>query len=523
MRLKKLITILMTMIIIMSNIMVTNVSMAYTGDKFKIQTNAEYNDIISYDGANSRFIYAFYIDEQGKEQPVYCLDKSLPGVESTAEKSYTVTASGTLSDEQIWRVLHYSYPYVSIIDMGCDNKYQCYAATQAALNCVIYNWDVNKFSALTEEGEPIIEAIKRLVNYANNEEIEPYSSDIEINIINDWTLENINGKIYLSRTFKAENKYLKQDYTVSLRNNVPIGTLIVDLDNTEKRVFEPNEQFKVLIPREAVTKKGKINIEVKAEVETTPIYRGLPDGDYQPYAITGIETESGKGKLEVEYNTIGGLLTINKLDSYTNKKLKGAVFDVYDSKGNVICENLTTNVLGQVKVYNLMTDSYFVVETKAPEGYQKISGKMLVPVKINGTSTLNVMNTQIEVKEEETHNIVVEVVENNSVITNKTENEYYKYETNNNTENNIETNNKTTEVSTNNNIVNDIQNNNTTITNDNTTVQNNNTTTNKVQNNTTTINQIQNNSTTIEETTNVDNNQIQNNINIVKKLPKTGM
>lgn len=496
MKLKKIITMLITMIIMVSNIMVTNVSMATVeNNELKIQTNKEYSEALAYGNARLRFIYSFYINEQGKEQPVYCVDKSLPGVESSEDKSYNVKISEKIDNEKVWKILHYSYPYVSITDMGCDNKYQCYVATQSALYCVLYGWNLNEYNALNADGEIIVKAIKNLMNYANNAKIKPNSSKIDIEEISDWELELVNDKTYLSRTFIATSTYMKQNYYVGLRGYVPIGSLITGIDNKEKREFKPNEQFKVLIPANKVTGANKIQIDVSSELSTFPIYKGVPKGEHQPYAITGIEFEDGYGKKDVSYKNIGGTLTINKLDGDTNEKLEGAVFKVYDTNGRMIVESEATNKDGQIKVLNLFEGKYYVEEIKAPEGYQRIVGKMLIPVFKNSTSDLKVMNNKTEVKEEEIHNVVVEIVENKSETTNKIENDYYKYEKNDNEQTNMEKNNTNIEKENNNHIVNDVQNNNVT-----------NSTTN----------------TTIEDNVKL-NDKIQNNINTNKKLPKTGM
>ena len=173
MKFKKIITVLMTMIILLSNLMITNVSMAYTGEKVKVQTNTELNDYIIYDGAPARFIYVFYINEKGEEYPAFCVQGDVPGVEATEEKSYEVTASGTLKDEQIWRIIHKSYPYVSMSEMGCSDKYECYVATKAALDCILNNRDVNKYAATNIERVDNIRTINKLVYYANETSIEP--------------------------------------------------------------------------------------------------------------------------------------------------------------------------------------------------------------------------------------------------------------------------------------------------------------------------------------------------------------
>lgn len=553
MKFKKIITILMTMIIVLSNIVTVNTSLAtYENEKLKIQTTEEFHNMLAYGNAELRFIYAFYINDKGAEQPVYCLDKSKPGVESVTEKSYDVTIDELVTNEKVWRILHYSYPYVSITDMGCDNKKQCYVATMAALYCVLYDWDVNDYKALSNDGEIVLSSVKSLLNYANNTKIIPASSNIEIKEMTDWDLESVNGKVYLSRTFSANNPYMKQNYIAGLRGYVPIGTLITDTKNQERNEFEPGEQFKILIPREKVTEKNSIHIEVNSILSTYPIYEGIPDGHYQNYAITGLEYEHGKGTKDVTYQTIGGTVIITKVDGTTKVRLQGAEFNVYDSNKKLIAEKLKTNSSGQIKVYNLLPGYYYIEETEALEGYKKINGLMRITLNKNATSELNVNNIKIKEAEkvEGTHNITVEIVENNTETVKENVNEYYYYETNNNTENNIETN--TTVIDKeNNNTINNTQ------TNNNTTNIENNTTINKTEQNTTVENEtnkteqnatITNDTTKIEEnitntnketnnkeTTNVNNiiieetnktektNEIQNNINTGKKLPKTGM
>ena len=529
----KLITILMTMIILMTNLMIPNPSnAAYEDTEIKIQTNDEYSGIIAHQNASLRMIYTFYINEAGEELPVYCLDKSLPGVEQTEEKSYNVTLKETVTDEKVWKILHHSYPYVTVREMGCDNTRQAYVATMAALYCVLYDWDMEEYKALTDEGEIVLESTRALLNYAYSDEITPNSTNIEIKEMTQWKLEVVNDKIYLSRTFSAKNPFMKQNYTVGLRGYVPIGTIITDTNNVQKYQFEPDEQFKVLIPREKVTKDNSIDIEINSELSTYPIYNGVPKGHHQNYAITGMEYEDGKGKKNVPYSPVGGVIYINKIDGTTRQSISGATFSLYDEYGRPIFENVETDEYGTITVPNLLPGFYYLEEVEAPEGYDRVPGQMEIPIYGEASSTINVSNNKTQVEQgEETHNVIVEYVEKNTEIVNKVENEHYHFETNNNTETNTETNNTVIEKENNNTINNTVNNNTTTNTVNNNTTNNtennntttnseNNTTTNNVKNNNETTKEVQN-STTISETTN--NNKIQNNINTGKKLPKTGM
>lgn len=527
MRLKKIIIILMTMIIVLSNTMISNISMAAVkNNELEIKAGEEYSDNIAYKNARLRFVYTYYINEVGKEQPVFCIDKSKTGADRVEGKSYNVTLQEKITDIKIWRILTSSYPYVSISDMGCDNKYQCYSATQAALYCILYDWKVEQYNALNEDGEIIVTSINNLIKRANDSTLNPQTSEIRVIERTDWILEKIDGKIYASKVLSATNPNLINEYTIRLRGDIPAGTLVTGVNNQIKSEFSLDENFKILIPRDTLTKEGTLTIDVYSELPIYPIYKGIPEGDYQPYAITGIKNDDIKDSKSINYNTIGGTLIINKVDKETNAKLADAIFSVYDSSGNTICNKVNTNENGEIKIYNLEEGVYYVEEIEAPEGYEKIEQKHKVEVFNNSTSNVNIMNMKTKSMKEEIHNVVVDIVENNTETTIKTENDYYKKETNNNTETNIEINNTTIEKENNNQIANNVQNNNTTISNNNTLIKNNESNTIKTENNnilTEENSKKENNTTLVEKISKEENNKLQTNINNGKKLPKTGM
>ena len=504
MKTKKILILLITMIVITNNLIVINVSNA-TNEKqtLTIKKGTEYGSTIKEHNATLRFVRTYY-EGNGGIYPVYCLDKSKPGVAELPVTEYEIEVSEKITDLRLWRVIVNSYPYKNYLEMGCETPSQAFVATKAVIDCILYNKNIENFSAINLDGEVILRAMKTLYKIAYDESIVPPSSNIDIIPTDEWKFEKINSKVYISRTFTVENDNLDGRYTIGLRDHIPSGTLITDTNNNQKLNFYKTEKFKILIPSDKVTKKDTITISVKGDVTTYPIYNGIPiNKEYQNYLITGIRNELGQGEKTIEYEPIGGRLVIIKKDAQTDERLSNVKFNIYNSKKELLYKNLTTNKNGEIIISNLLTGNYYIEETKAPERYEIIEGLHDIRVIEGSTSKMIINNSKKIVHEEEKHNIIVEIVENNKENNTITENEYHKQETNNTVENNTEINNTYIDK------VNNKEENNTEINNTYTDKVN-----NKEENNTTISNEKDNNTTNSIITNNIINN---------KKLPKTGM
>src|SRR5699024_6523626 len=78
-----------------------------------------------------------------------------------------------------------------------------------------------------------------------------------------------------------------------------------------------------------------------------------------------------KQEFTMENEQYKGSVKLMKEDAATEKTLKGAEFKLMDSEGEVVEENLTTNIDGEIEVNDLFLGDYQLIETKAPEGYEK--------------------------------------------------------------------------------------------------------------------------------------------------------
>ncbi|KRM16051.1 outer membrane protein [Companilactobacillus nantensis DSM 16982] len=64
-----------------------------------------------------------------------------------------------------------------------------------------------------------------------------------------------------------------------------------------------------------------------------------------------------------------GSITLTKTDVTTGKVLAGAIYELKDSKGNVVDSAITTDADGQIRINDLPYGSYTLTEVKAPDGY----------------------------------------------------------------------------------------------------------------------------------------------------------
>lgn len=95
----------------------------------------------------------------------------------------------------------------------------------------------------------------------------------------------------------------------------------------------------------------------------TPIHFTILAGQTTPVTLEKFNVE-----ILAEPNI--GSVVLTKYDATLSKVLPGAIYNLLDSKGEIIESNLVTDEKGQITVPSLPAGEYSFVETKAPEGYE---------------------------------------------------------------------------------------------------------------------------------------------------------
>ncbi len=320
-----------------------------------------------------------------------------------------------MKDVGLWRVIIHGYPYQSIQQLGVANKEEAFTATKQAVYCYLYGNNPNDYGGIGEAGQRTLNALKSILNNANNSKETKISSTIQINkISNKWTQDKIDSK-YISKEYEVKAGANMKNYQISISKNNGKdikGIKITDMNNKEKNQFTTGEKFKVLVPIKNMTEAGSFKLTVKAEVETKPVLYGTaPNSDYQDYALTTATYEDGTGEKSDEYPKNETEIIIIKQDEKTKKRLENTEFEILDENKNVIYNDLKTDKEGKIVVKNMIPGKYYIRETKAAEGYERYEELIDIELSLHEQYTITINNNA-----EEEPKIDIEKKENNKEV-----------------------------------------------------------------------------------------------------------
>ena len=393
----KILLIVLLVIVANIGILVNTVQAVENGEKITIYSKGYFNRVIRNNGIVIKTAHAVY-QENGKEYPVYCLNRELHGVGEYIA-TYDVKDQGKIEDLGLWRVVINGYPYKSIEQLGVTNEEEAYIATKQSIYCYIYNTGTELYSAINEQGERVINAMNNILENAKNSNESFDNPNIEIEQSEKWNVDEIENK-YVSKEYKIKSNKNISKITLNLESQ-PKGTKITNLDEDGK--------YKILIPIENLKESGKYKIKIQTELETKPIFLGeAPSNDLQNYLLTAYSYEDMDKEFEQEYEKNNTKIIIEKTDNDTNEVLKGAKFEILDEKQKSI-RVAETNNEGQVILDGLMPGIYYIKEVQAPNGYSIDSELKKVEIKLNQEISLTIKNNKIIIKQEEPQKTIVEI------------------------------------------------------------------------------------------------------------------
>ena len=406
---KKIGKILFILLIVLLDIIIyINSSYAAEINSANIYGVGDCPSLISYKGIPVRVIYVEYM-LNGVSNPAYCLDKTMPGVETGA---YDVSINQQINDVGLWKVITNGYPYKTLNELGVKTKEEGFTATKQAIYCYIHGNNIKDYAALASAGEAgvrTVNALNKIVNDAKNSSQTKVSSALNINKnMSEWKQDDID-KTYMSKVFSvtADAPIGKYQINLTRENYVDIGGMkVTDLKNVEKNIFEPEEKFKVLIPISNMTSIGNFELNAKTEVNTKPVFYGVAPQGLQDHAITTAMYEDGSGKITENYPKNETKIIILKQNEETKEKLENVEFELLDENKNRVYSNLKTNNEGKIIIENIIPGKYFLKETKAIDGYTKYNELIEFDIEFNNQYTITVNNIQkenpvVDIKKEE--------------------------------------------------------------------------------------------------------------------------
>ena len=361
----------------------------------------------------------YYTDSNGVKRIAYCIDPDLKGIGWIKGEyvGYDVKLKELLSNEKLWRVYTNGYPYKTLEQLGVTSEQEAYIATKQAIYCYIYKTRLEQYSAVNDAGIRVINAMKTILDNAQNSTENFNNTNIEIFQSEKWNVDEI------------ENKYISKKYEIKANINIsktklilegqPKGTKITNLQNQEKSEFDSNESFKILIPIDSLENTGEFKVKIQTQMETKPVIFGrAPNEELQNYALTAFSYENIDTELLQQYEKNSTEIIIQKQDKETKEVLKNAKFEILDINKNVI-RVAETDERGQIILNKLIPGTYYIREVKAPEGYNldmelhqiDISLNEKIVLKVNNDKIVLINNTEEPERPEEVKEPIIEKVE----------------------------------------------------------------------------------------------------------------
>lgn len=387
----KLIFIVMVIAIINILLLLNTVQAVEKGGQITIYTKGYFDRIIKKDQTIIKTAHAVY-QENGKEYPVYCLNRELHGVGDYIAK-YDVENQGKLTDLGLWRIIVNGYPYKTPEQLGVANEQEAYIATKQAIYCYIYNTKLEQYTAINEAGTRAINAMSLILENARKSTEDFNNTNIEISQSEKWEVDKIENK-YISKEYKITSNINISKFILSLQNQ-PKGTKITDLENQERKEFKSKESFKILIPISSLEESGEFKVKIQTQMETKPIFFGkAPSGELQDYALTAFSYENVDTELIQKYEKNETEIIVEKQDVDTKETLKNAKFEILDNNQKVI-RVVETDDNGQIVLNRLMPGTYYIREIKAPDGYVLDMELHKININLNQKIKLKVYNNKI--------------------------------------------------------------------------------------------------------------------------------
>ena len=391
---RRIIAFLLAMLIAIPTISLSTVRAAEEGSditKITVVKGKDINDI-KYDGRNVLHSSAWWYDKEGNKNPAFCVDPNKAGPGEYFAGKYDLNVAGAETNEKVAAIINNSIPYKTYQELGVNSEEEAYAATKAAIWCVIGVSNYTNKDAWDCPSNPNVKNLfDKLVDLALNNP-EPVKAAVYGTIkVDEEPVEEENyfvQRFQVQETSNSGKKITK--YKVELTGDYPVGTIITGEDGIEKTHFKGDETFAIRIPNTSVPVGGSVeaNVKISANLYSNVILIGKPlnglDGKVQDMEIgmpnqpITINAKMVIGVPDIPGNPGDGKLKVIKLDATDNATpLAGVTFDCYNAQGHLI-DTGTTDESGIWEPNITESGTYTVVERSTNNRYQLTEPTTLV-------------------------------------------------------------------------------------------------------------------------------------------------
>ena len=391
---RKIIAFLLALIIALPTIFMPTAYAANDGSditKITVVKGKDINDML-YGGKKVLHSSAWWYDADGNKNPAFCVDPNKAGPGEYFAGKYDLNVAGAETNEKIAAIINNSIPYKTYQELGVNSEEEAYAATKAAIWCVIGVSQYTDRGKWNAPDKPQVTALfNKLVDLALNNP-EPVKAAVYGTIkVDEEPVEEENyfvQRFQVQETSNSGKKITK--YKVELTGDYPVGTIITGEDGIEKTQFKGDETFAIRIPKTSVPVGGSVeaNVKISANLYSNVILIGKPlnglDGKVQDMEIgmpnqpITINAKMVIGVPDIPGNPGDGKLKVIKLDATDNATpLAGVTFDCYNAQGHLI-DTGTTDESGIWEPNITESGTYTVVERSTNNRYQLTEPTTLV-------------------------------------------------------------------------------------------------------------------------------------------------
>ena len=307
-------------------------------------------------------IVGFY-DKEKRFNPAYCMNRNLVGAENEA---YYVKVESLLNNNKVWRVIKNGYPYKSAKELGLTSKYDAFAVTKFAVYCILGEAKLDYFKAEKDDEEAVamLKALKDLVKIG--EKGTEKQDDNPLTLQKEGKLKEEENSYIQEYSLSSSTDFEK--YEISKTEGMPEGGYIADMKGNKNTKFNQGQNFKIIIPKEQMTKDISIKITAKAECKSYVILEGKTTvTKTQNYVVTAGEMATATTEDTLNINVNNAKLIIKKTEENTNKPIEGVKFAIY--KENKLVQEKLTDKDGKVSFENLYPGKYTIKEVETAEKY----------------------------------------------------------------------------------------------------------------------------------------------------------
>lgn len=391
---RRIIAFLLAMLIAIPTISLSTVRAAEEGSditKITVVKGKDINDML-YGGKKVLHSSAWWYDADGNKNPAFCVDPNKAGPGEYFAGKYDLNVAGAETNEKVAAIINNSIPYKTYQELGVNSEEEAYAATKAAIWCVIGVSNYTNKDAWDCPSNPNVKKLfDKLVDLALNNP-EPVKAAVYGTIkVDEEPVEEENyfvQRFQVQETSNSGKKITK--YKVELTGDYPVGTIITGEDGIEKTQFKGDETFAIRIPKTSVPVGGSVeaNVKISANLYSNVILIGKPlnglDGKVQDMEIgmpnqpITINAKMVIGVPDIPGNPGDGKLKVIKLDATDNATpLAGVTFDCYNAQGHLI-DTGTTDESGIWEPNITESGTYTVVERSTNNRYQLTEPTTLV-------------------------------------------------------------------------------------------------------------------------------------------------